>query len=576
MMTRKTLRYFQEDAINFARESLIRGESPYLAVFTGLGKSLIIADIIESALLREKRVLQLCPTQELVTQNYAEIFEYSTKKHDIGICCAQLSKNQVSRKCVVAMVNSFLSKRATSGSFDLLLIDECDLVSPEPESMYQKIIKSLLRINPNMAIVGLTASGYRHDQGVLEADCIKGKATFTECAYDTSIDPGIFKLIDEGYLSRIENVTDCEGINTDDMKLTSSGDYNRELLGVKFDVILPHAVANIKEKFKKLDIKTSIIYASTIANANKIKEEFGGDSIRVSHGGLSKTDRQRNLDWLKESHGERHLINVGLYIRGFNYPKLQSVVFLVSTAILSKYVQILGRLTRPHDDKDVGYILDFGNNVERHGCISDLTPPKTPKRKGEAPKRLCDIALDRDLIDSDGYLHKKGLPCNTLNILSAKKCKLCDSVFIIDNETGGYSMRSTAQILSDKEAAKIVTHEVGSIDFEITTSRDTNIKMIKMNFYNINGDFIIHSLFCLNHTGKAQQIAKSTLRKMFKDQKNYYQLGSVGVNVGNIYPLLSKKENYGNFFKKIIAVTIAPQRNNPKYNEVRKLTFEAE
>ena len=126
-MNKHTLRPYQSECVEKtiaawnARNEII----PYSSVMTGLGKSLIMADITEQALLKNKRVLQLVPRKELVEQNYGEAVNYVTDAHLIGICAGQLNKHEVTKQCVIAMASSFVNRRATSGAFDIILIDEC-------------------------------------------------------------------------------------------------------------------------------------------------------------------------------------------------------------------------------------------------------------------------------------------------------------------------------------------------------------------------------------------------------------------------------------------------------------------
>jgi DNA repair protein RadD len=153
---KKTLRPHQREAIKAIIDSLRAGKVPVASCSVGFGKSLVLADLCEKALKQGKRVLQLVPTKELCEQNYLEMFEHTDFKQDIGICCAKLNKYQTKHNCVIATNTSFLSRRAKSGAFDLLLVDEAHLFSPTYESTYQKIYRSLLRLNQNLKMVGVT------------------------------------------------------------------------------------------------------------------------------------------------------------------------------------------------------------------------------------------------------------------------------------------------------------------------------------------------------------------------------------------------------------------------------------
>lgn len=578
-MKKKTLYDHQQDAVDSAIDAVMEGQkSFYLNCCVSFGKSLVIAHMCNMTLKKGNRALVLTPSKELCEQNYLESIAYMDNANDIGIVCASLNKKQQSRKCVIATYQTFLSLRAASGKFSVVFVDEAHLVSNNEETSIRRIIKSLQRINPNLLVIGFTGSPFRmNGQGELTNDNQDGKAFFESCVYESDVS----EMIRLGYLSNIKSISGDVQIDLSGKEFNNgiSTDYNTKLVGVKFDEIVEHCVKDMKVKFLERNVKTAAMFTSTIENAEHVISEWDNDDeIKILHGGMGKKERERTLKWIESGIGNRYIVNVGILTTGWNMPTLDCVAMLRATKSISLYVQCCGRVIRAHTcDKGIekiGMIYDVGGNIERFGALNSLNMPKNTKRRGEAPKKLCDITLDRDLIDSDGYLHKAGTNCNTQNILSAKKCKLCGAHFMNDSTEGGYSMRSQAQILSGKEDAKIVEYEVGDVVFEVAVSQKTGINMIKMKLFDIDNSLIHDHYLCLNHQGKAQTIAKSFLRKMFKNQSDFYQLGAVGVNVNNIFPLVSNKANYENFFKKIVSVKIAPQRDNPRHNEIRNLIFE--
>lgn len=572
-MQRKQPRYYQLDAKKAIYRDWKQGLIPYVNMCTGSGKSLTMADITEDVLNKDKRVLQLCSTKKLVQQNYKEAYEYCTKKQDIGIACLKLGKMQTSRKAVIAMMKSFYSKRTSSGSFDVLLIDECDLVSPDENTQYRKIVKSLLRINPSMLIAGLTASPFRDDMGELFNKCKKGTPLFTNQSYETPI----AKMIDEGYLSNIVDISgdiqiDLNGITT------VAGDYSKDQCGVRFDAILVDAVADMRYKFKEFEINTAVIFASTVKNSYHILDEWNRTcdnkeiEMRVSHGGLSEKELDDNLKWLEFGHGRRYLINVGLYIRGFDYTALQCVCFFLATKVVSKYVQIVGRVIRAHSDKAIGYTLDYGTNISRMGPVDALTPPKKRTRTGEIPKKLCLAKLEEN-IEFEGIKYKKGQDCNYANLLSAKKCKKCEALFISD-ETGNYSMQTKAEILQAKIEADTYTYSVDKVYFEKAYSKKDQTEMIKVRFYDEDVNHIHDSYLTLNHKGWSRDNAIKMLISMLKNPSDYGEIAQFegGVNVDNVLLLLDNDDLRQQYFKKIKSITLAPQVGG-KFKELKSISY---
>ena len=568
---KKTLYKHQQDAINAARESLIAGETPYLDCCVSFGKSLVMAHITESALQKGLRVLQITPTKELCSQNFKELFDYVTDKTKIGIVCAGLNKKQVTKQAVVCTFGSFVNRRANAGKFDLVLIDECHGVSNTPDTSIRKIIKSLQRINPKLKIIGLSGSPYRMGQGVLENDTVEGKALFTECAYTSNI----AEMIKLGFLANVKSINGSISADMKGVKLSTSGEYNKEIEGVKFDAIVEEGVADMKVKFREHDIKTAVIFTSNIANAERVIDEFKSEDIKLLTGDTPNGERARILKWLQEANGRRFVVNVGILTTGYNQPSLDCVVLFRATKSTGLYVQIVGRVIRAYKCEQgiekTGLVIDYGTNIDRLGSIDSIIPPKPKTRRSEMQKKLCTITLDRTLVDDEGFKHWLGYPCNMENILSAKECKLCGAAFINDSVTGNYSMQSNASILAEKEAKEVTKYDTPNISFELAYSRKTNNKMIKMLLMNEDFETIHKHYFCLDHSGFAQQHSKRFLLSMFKNKKDYYKLGTVGLSVDNVLKIF--EEHYDNFFKKIVAVDIRPQKGG-RYNELKNVYFD--
>ena len=538
---------------------------PYASMCTGSGKSLVAAMLTDKVLRQGGRVLQLVPSKELVVQNYEEAWHYVESPEHLGICCAKLYRSQVDKRAVIATYTSFLRRAADSGAFNLLIIDECHLVSPEFGSSYRKIIRALLRINPKMKIVGLTATPYRMVQGMLHNDCVQGKALFTGMVYETHIPT----MIKAGYLSHVESISGEIEVDMEGVALSGT-DYNTSQMSVKFDAIVADAVADMRIKFKAYSIDTALIFASSIENARHILNEWGGDDMRIVYGDMSNHERAAAIKWIKSGDGKRYIVNVGVLTTGFDHRALDCVALMRATMSLGLYVQMVGRVIRSHDDKQQGYVIDYGGNIERHGPIDATLPPKTKKKKGEAPKKLCTLVLDEN-IEFEGIEYRRGQDCNHANKLTAKFCQKCGGEFITENDEGKYSMRSKAQILAAKIEAATVTYQVEGVVYAKAYSRKDATPMIKMLIYTEYAELVHTHYICLEHPGRTGAKGREFALNLFKDPKDYYELGQAGVTANNIVHLLNNAEHY---FNKIKKVTIRPQAGNSKYKELVEVELE--
>ena len=549
-MAKKTPYPHQRKAVTAIIKSWRDSKIPVASCATGFGKSFVAAILAEKALQQGKRALILVPSKELCEQNYKEFFEWTDNKSAIGICCSKLAKFQTTRPAVVATWTSFLNRRATSGSFDLVIIDEAHLVSPDADSTLQKILRSLYRLNPSLKLCGLTGTPYRA-HGMIHEDSVKGKATFNHLCYESDI----VQLIHDGFLSRVELINNAVSVDLSGVSIVR-GDYDTTKAGVKFAEILPDAVADMRAKFEQHNITTAIIFASNIANAELVLEQWSDKStMRIVHGKMLDAHRKAAIHWIKEGQEgtQRYIVNVGVLTTGFDYKLLECVVLLRATTSKGLYIQMVGRVIRSHDEKECGYLIDYGSNVDRHGSIDGVIPPKTVKKVGDAPTKLC-------------------LECETVNNAGAKKCKECGAEFISDpNAEGKYSMRTKAQILRDSWQ----TVDVDSMMFGVAISK-SGFNILKIGYYDEDSELIATQLLCLNHDGVAKVIAQQKLLQFLKEHKYFYMMAAENMlNSESIAELMSVQ--YNDYFKKVVSVTVGAQGGEGKYRnqlEVKKINFE--
>lgn len=182
-----TLRPYQEDAINGLYDywSDGRGNDPLIVAPTGAGKSLILAKLVEDALgFTGTRVLMLTHVKELIEQNAQELVGILPNV-DLGFYSASLGQKRLDRQVTFAGIQSIWERAPDMiPPPDLVIIDEAHLVPKNTTTRYGKFLDDLRVCNPEVKIVGLTATPYRLDSGYLH----KGKgAIFDGIAYDIPV-----------------------------------------------------------------------------------------------------------------------------------------------------------------------------------------------------------------------------------------------------------------------------------------------------------------------------------------------------------------------------------------------------
>ena len=401
-----TLRPYQEAAITsiYGYFQTHTG-NPLVVIPTAGGKSLVMASFIEGVLKAwpDQRILIVTHVRELIAQNYAEMIGLWPDA-PAGIYSAGLGKREAHARILFAGIQSIHRRAAEIGHTDLVLIDEAHLIPGKSSTMYRRFLDALKGINPALKVIGLTATPFRLDCGMLHEG---QNALFTDIAFEAPVR----ELIDAGYLSPLVSKQPATRLDVSKVG-TRAGDFiARDLAAaVDQDAITRAAVTEIIEHGR--DRKSWLAFCSGVEHALHVAEEFGrqGISCRTIFGDTPKDERDAIL--LAFKRGEiRALASMGVLTTGFNAPGVDLIALLRPTQSAGLYVQMVGRGTRLAPGKENCLVLDFAGNVRRHGPI-DLVRPKRPGDGGggEAPTKVCP-------------------DCDSIIALSATECPDCGYVF---------------------------------------------------------------------------------------------------------------------------------------------------
>ncbi len=165
-----SLRPYQEEALNGLEEYWVEGvgRNPVISAPTGSGKSLLIAEFIKRTLTEYKnlKVMVLVDSRELVRQN-AEELKGIWPEAPVGIYSAGLKKRQKHAQITFAGIQSVYNKAKDFGTVHIVSIDECHMIPRAESSRYGTFLAALREQNPNVIAIGLTATPYRLDSGLL-------------------------------------------------------------------------------------------------------------------------------------------------------------------------------------------------------------------------------------------------------------------------------------------------------------------------------------------------------------------------------------------------------------------------
>jgi DNA repair protein RadD len=435
------LRPYQSAAIDglYRYWSEGKGDNPIIVAPTGSGKSLIIAHLIKDAMAYPgTRVLMLTHVKELLEQGATELFNLCPNlKDDVGFYSASLKKKVLRKPITFAGIQS-IHKRAYNmvPAPDLVIVDEAHLIPKTDGTRYNKFLSGLRVCNPGVKVVGLTATPYRLDSGWLhEGD----NAIFDGIAYDIPV----ADLMEQGFLAPVISKS---GVKTIDLSNVGKrgGEYiESELAKAASDPeLVTETVAEIVRY--GAERRAWLVFACGVNHAELLRAEFEthGIAADVVTGADGMTDRADKIERFRRGESTC-LINVNVLTTGFNVPHVDLVAMVRATESTGLYIQIVGRGTRTAPGKENCLVLDYGDNVMRHGFIDQIKPKiKGRTEDGEAPVKKCP-------------------ECLTMNHAAVRLCVECGHEFPPPQFNHGTKAYSGAMISTQVQAEWVTVEDVG-------------------------------------------------------------------------------------------------------------------
>ena len=183
------LRPCRQEAVDEVYEHLrTKDTTPCVVLPTGTGKNLCLARIASDAVtLWGGRVLILAHVKELLEQN-ADKVRRLCPELKVGVYSAGLNSRDTRESVIVAGIQSVYNKAC-----DLVIVDECHLIAPDGEGMYRTFLKDMKVINPDVRLIGLTATPFRLKGGAI---CKPGNLLNEVC-----FEAGLREMLAQGHLS---------------------------------------------------------------------------------------------------------------------------------------------------------------------------------------------------------------------------------------------------------------------------------------------------------------------------------------------------------------------------------------
>ncbi len=405
------LRDYQTAAVQGVYDRILEGHNaPLIAAPTGVGKSLMLAGLIQRTCREypKTRHLVLTHVKELIIQD-VKALQTLWPNAPMGIYSAALRRRDSLQPIILAGNASIRNRADIFGHRDFAIIDEVHMLSPTAETTYQKIIGKLREINPNLIVVGLTATPYRRGIGSL----LNG-GILDSMAIDLTTPEWWKWFIANGYLTPLHAKCPTAKIDVSGVAI-SNGDYAEGQLQAASDQAgLNEAIAR-EIAIAARTRKAALVFCAGVEHSEHMAQALtaAGVPTQAVHSKLTDEERDARIAAFKSGR-IKALTNNNVLTAGFDHPPIDLIGMCRATVSEGLWVQMLGRGTRPAPGKNDALVLDFVGNRPRLGPVDAPYVPD-PKKKGptgELPVKVCD--------NCGCYAH-----------ISARVCEACEVPFPI-------------------------------------------------------------------------------------------------------------------------------------------------
>ncbi|MFM2058425.1 MAG: Idiomarinaceae phage [Pseudomonadota bacterium] len=351
---------------------------PVVEASVGAGKSVMIAELCRRVMAADAsaRILMCVHVKELVEQNLAKLVQVWPGA-PVGVYSASVGSRQLGRAITYATIGSVARRAHLLGRVDLMIVDECHLISDRQDTMYRQLIDELRRYCPHMRVIGWTGTAFRGD-GIW----LTQQGLFTHVAARVTMG----ELLKQGFLAPLHSVATEQHIDTSGVR-TSGADYVVSALAEVSDTAERVQAACAEIAALAADRKKWLVFAVTVDHAQHVAAELRsthGVACAVVSATTPKTEREAHIAGLRSGR-LRALVNVAVLTTGFDVPELDCIALLRATKSPVLYVQIAGRGMRTAPGKVDCLWLDFTDTTATLGPVDAIKGrARLPKREASA------------------------------------------------------------------------------------------------------------------------------------------------------------------------------------------------
>lgn len=332
---------------------------------TAWGKSLLIANTVANL---DAPALVFQPSKEILEQNLAKFHSYGFRP---SVYSASMNRKTVGdvTLCTIGSVAG-TKKRASKAhlfqDFPHVIVDECDLVGAK-SGMYKSFFDEL----EGVKILGLTATPWR-----MASDSFGTMAKFL-----TRTRPRIFQdvvhytqveeMVSQGYWAKLEYHRLFSGFDRHSVKTNSTGaDYDERALALFQQKIgFQDKIVDVVQRLKNAGRRNALVFTRFVKEAHYLASRVDGVAVVTADTSAEERDAIGREFRAGRIWG---VACVGVYLVGFDFPELETIVLARLTKSLRVAYQAMGRGVRIHPDKESCWIVDLVGLTDEFGKLEDL------------------------------------------------------------------------------------------------------------------------------------------------------------------------------------------------------------
>jgi DNA repair protein RadD len=312
------IREYQTIAEGAILQALETHQRVMFSLATGLGKTVVVTNLIRLFLHQGARVMFIAHRQELISQAWNTFHRHQIVS---GIIMAKVRPNY-SLPCQIGSVQTMIRRELPPA--DYVFIDESHHCMDD--NSYGKIIKTHY---PNTKVIGVTATPYRLAG--------KGFTKIFDCLVESL---QLAEGIKQGFLVPLRYFActspDMRGVHL------SGGDYKDDE-AVKAMELVPI----VESYMQHAKGKCGLGFAINVDHSKKIVNQYLDAGIRAEHVDANTPDEVRSAIFKRlRDKVTQYVSNVGIATEGIDIPNIDFVQLNRPTKSLALMFQMIGRGTR--------------------------------------------------------------------------------------------------------------------------------------------------------------------------------------------------------------------------------------